>query len=522
MTYVALYCRISKDKNGRTEGVRNQERWGREYAAATWPGLPVRVFVDNNISAAEGDHRPGFEDLREALPRGEIVHLWTVEQSRLERREAEWFRLAAEMDAAGLPEIHTKRDGIVRVRDEVAGIKAVINAGEVRKMKARINDRLATNAARGLPPGSRPFGYRHGINQRGEKTLLINEDEASIIRESAELILAGWSLGSIAANLRSRGVHGPHRVKVRDDDGNVVTEDGTAIEDGGKPVTRASVITNQSVRSWMSSPTIAGRRVHRGVEVGKGNWTPILDENTWRAVDALLKRSRTVHRSDGGTYAIPSVRQTSTGRRYLLTGGIAVCAVCNGLLSASMKQLSRKLANGTRVLWKVAPYYLCNPNLGGKACVGVMGDLLEAYVTEELFKQLDKPAFREALMADTRAILRDSLTTELEAIRGRRGILTRRFVAGELAEVEWDEGRDALATEETRVRDELGKIPVITGVDPGTLKMAWNELTLDEQRHELSRHIQHVRIRRATPGLRGFEPGRVSIDWRWSARPAAG
>jgi DNA invertase Pin-like site-specific DNA recombinase len=119
------------------------------------------VFTDNDISAANGDQRPGYDMLRAAIERAEVAHLWAVEQSRLERREVEWFQLAALLDAAGITELHTNRDGIVRVRDEVAGIKAVLNAGEVRKLKARVNDRLNAIAAEGRPAGSRPFGYRH-------------------------------------------------------------------------------------------------------------------------------------------------------------------------------------------------------------------------------------------------------------------------------------------------------------------------------------------------------------------------
>src|SRR4051794_2083943 len=159
--YVALYCRLSPRPDGSYEGVDVQEKLGRDYAASAWPNLPVEVFSDAGISAANGDHRPEFERFREWLAAGAVAHVWAVEQSRLERREAEWFRLATELDGAGITELHTNRDGIVRVRDEVAGIKAVLAAGEVRKMKRRVNDRLASNAANGEPPGVRPFGYVH-------------------------------------------------------------------------------------------------------------------------------------------------------------------------------------------------------------------------------------------------------------------------------------------------------------------------------------------------------------------------
>src|SRR5271170_5153085 len=133
MSYcVGIYCRLSPRPDGSYEGVDLQERWGRDYAAATWPGVPVRLFADAGLSAAkDGVIRPDYEALRAAVANGEVRHLWTVEQSRLERREVPWFTLAAELEAAGITELHTNRDGIVRVVDVVAGIKAVLNAHEV-------------------------------------------------------------------------------------------------------------------------------------------------------------------------------------------------------------------------------------------------------------------------------------------------------------------------------------------------------------------------------------------------------
>jgi len=68
--YVALYCRISIDRRGRKEGVQAQERWGRQYAAQTWPGMPVKVFSDNDLSAHADDVvRPDYERSREAINR---------------------------------------------------------------------------------------------------------------------------------------------------------------------------------------------------------------------------------------------------------------------------------------------------------------------------------------------------------------------------------------------------------------------------------------------------------------------
>ena len=68
---------------------------------------------------------PAMRHCAQAIAAGDVAHLWCVEQSRLERREVGWFVLAAELVAAGITELHTNRDGIVRVGDDIAGIKAV-------------------------------------------------------------------------------------------------------------------------------------------------------------------------------------------------------------------------------------------------------------------------------------------------------------------------------------------------------------------------------------------------------------
>lgn len=501
--YVALICRISKDKSGRVEGVKNQERWGRDYAARTWPGVPVRVFSDNNLSASDGTERPEFEAFRAALGRGEVAHVWAVEQSRLERREAEWFRLAAELDAAGIVEVHTNRDGIVRVRDEVAGIKAVLNAAEVRKMKRRLRDRNDADAGRGLPQGGRPFGYQQGLTGTGERTLVIVEAEAELIRESAERILAGWSQENIAKDLRARGIHGGHRVKVRDADGQVLTEDGTPVEDGGTPMTRPSRIVGQTIRSWVTSPTVAGQRVHRGVTVGAGNWPAILDPATAAAVRHRLAAPRVVDRIDGGTYPVKAAPQRNA-RRYLLTGGTSLCAVCEAPLIATMKQLRKGQARA---------YYLCHPNRGGKGCIGIGADAFEEYVVARLFAELDKPAFLDAVAADEYGEQRDRITTDLEALDGRRNEMARQRARDEITLSEWQAARAELSDLERTLRAELAATPPPTSnVDIDAAREGWPFMTLDERRDFLGMFVESVTVQRAT--TRGFDENRVSVVWR--------
>jgi site-specific DNA recombinase len=211
-------------------------------------------------------------------------------------------------------------------------------------------------AAQGRPSGSVVFGYRHVKDKSGEKTLEAVPSQAEAIRRAAERVLIGWSLANIAAELTARGLRGAH---------------------GG-------VIAAGQVRKMLTNATVAGHRVHRGRIVGRGVWEPILDEDTWQACKAKLTANRTVRRVGGGSYPVGAAhRGNPVCRRYLLTGGLAVCGVCSAPLVASMKQL--KNMGTTR------PYYLCHPNRGGRACVGINAEDTERYVVAMLFDELDKP-----------------------------------------------------------------------------------------------------------------------------------
>lgn len=484
-----MYCRLSPRPDGSYEGVDLQEGWGREYAASVWPGVPVEVFKDKGISAAKSDHRPDFERLREWVNAGRVAHVWTVEQTRLERREVEWFRLAAELDAAGIDEVHTKRDGIVRVRDEVAGIKAVLAAGEVRKLRKRINDRLAEDAANGVPPGSHVFGYRHSVTTGPDgskiRTYAIEEREAEAIRQAAEWVLTGWSLANIAAQLRARGLRGVH---------------------GGE-------LRPKSVRMMVTVPTVAGHRVHQGRIVGRGNWEPILDEQTWQACKLKLSQPRRVARKDGKSYPITDAhRLNATGRRYLLTGGVAVCGVCEAPLVASV----------IRRRGRPKPYYLCHPAKArpngepGRACVAIIGLTLEEYVMDRLWAELDRPEFLRAIATDVHAERRASITADLEELDRQRGLLAKLWsTPGQLTDTEWQSARQGISENEVKLRNDLAELPPPRiGINITEARTAWPNMTLDEKREFIRLFVHKVTITRARPGTARFDPERVNIFWQ--------
>lgn len=443
--HVALYCRLSPRPDGSYEGVDLQEKWGREYAASTWPGVPVADAL-----VAEDLDSPHVSDPAGGHP------------------FAEPLVLGGELEPLGL------------VRDEVAGIKAVLAAGEVRKLRKRTNDRLAEIAAEGRPAGGRTFGYEHALDDEGRKTLRIVADQAEILRDAADKILAGWSLSNVAAELTSRGVRGAN----------------------------GAVINYGTLRRMVTNPTVAGYRVYQGEIVGRGVWKPILDEQTWQLVRAKLTKPRTVQTRNGGAYDISGdqfgAHSTRSRRRFLLTGGIAICGECG---DRPTMHAQRRKVNGRRL----AAIYTCTARYD----IGIMADPLEQYVAERLLDEIERPEFLQAVADNDQSDRRKAILDALAAAERQRDELAQLWATpGELTASEWRSARNALAEQESALRRELAELPApMVSVDMSEVRESWPDMTLDERREMVELFIRHVVVHRAKPGAKAFDPARVEIEW---------
>jgi site-specific DNA recombinase len=203
--------------------------------------------------------------------------------------------------------------------------------------------RKLSDAADGKPAigGHRPFGYRLG--QGG--TLILLPDEASLIREASQRLLAGDTLGGICREWQLRG------------------------------------ITTPTGRPWMPTPlrnslkriALTGYRNHPVAGPKRGTWPAILPKEEWDRLQLVLDNpSRLNH---GRVNA----------RSYLLTG-LVYCALCDQPLRGSLRE------GGSRT-------YSCRKAVGFRGCGRIRrrADSLEVEVIERVLYRLDSPHVRAAL-----------------------------------------------------------------------------------------------------------------------------
>lgn len=524
MGWLFIYCRISADQQGRAEGVQAQEKWGRAYAVEHWPGVPIKVFADNDLSAAKEDvHRPQFEKMREAIRRGECAQLWVVEQSRLTRIKTVWFEFAAELVRAGITKVHTRRNGIVDVDDVVSDILAVLDANEIKKLRKRLLDKQGELAAQGRPGGRLGYGYRqirytkeearrlhewqerrHQANirgtdmrqwkeanprpgggapildEQGRKSAEIVPEEAKAIQECARRLLDGWGIKALATWLNDQGLRGKH---------------------GGRFVAT-------SVADFLTAPCVAGLRVHHGEIVGKATWEPILDEATWRAVCAVINARRKPRRR--------------SRRTYLLTGYRAFCT-CDKPMQAG--------PSGDYA------YYRCDPHVtDGCGLASIDAPTLEKHVAVQLFKHLDELNAAGMLPQGQNTERRTEIVNELQGLEARRGELAEMWTTKKITTEQFGIMNAGLTEEQNTLERELAGMPEPTGqTNAEDLRAAWPEMTLDEKRKCVDDCIERITIRPEARNLRhktkrvsqvdvarlaGVSQGFVSLVIRGTAKSA--
>jgi DNA invertase Pin-like site-specific DNA recombinase len=275
---VALYARISKDRNGEQTGVSRQLDECRDLVTRRgW--TVVAEHVDNDISAYNGKRRPGYLALLEDLRNGEADAIVCWHPDRLTRnpRELEDLldviesrRLAVATVQAGDVDLSTS-SGRAVARTLVAWAKH-----ESEHKGARQQAAIADAAKRGERHGFVPYGWR-------------SEAEAEVVREVVARLLAGSSLRSIMLDLNARGVS----------------------------TVRGGQWSGKQVRQLALRPSNAGLRTHNGAVVAAGDWPALVSADDHERVVRLLTD--------------PARRTVQHGRKHVLSG-IARCGKCGGAL----------------------------------------------------------------------------------------------------------------------------------------------------------------------------------------------
>jgi DNA invertase Pin-like site-specific DNA recombinase len=450
----AIYCRISRDPTRDELGVKRQQK-ACEALCESKGWHVSAVFTDDDRSAYSGKKRPAYLEMLERLASGEFDRLvaWHPDRFTRSTRELEDLIDAINNAKAQVATVQTGAYDLTTPSGRMnARLVGTVARYESEHKSERIKAKALELAERGVVGGggTRPFGFE-------DDRITINKAEAKVVRQAARDIVNGRTLRAVVADLN---------------DGGVTTPTGAPW--------RSNVL-----KRILTAPRIAGKRQHRGEVIGKAVWKPILDDTTWHRVRAILLD--------------PERKKGGQPRRYLLTGGIAVCGKCGANLVARPRQDKQRC-------------YVCasGPNFDGCGGIRALAEPFERFVLEMVAGALDAGAL-DVVQGDESED--EEHVEEVRRLEADLDALADDLVAGVI-------GREAFAKASARIEARLTDVRrVIAAAAPQRsvqldADVDLGDVDLDRQRAIVSAVVDRVIVK---PGLRGrnrFDPDRFEIAWR--------
>jgi site-specific DNA recombinase len=466
----ALYARISKDRTGAGLGVDRQEVDCRELAERLG-AVVVEVFTDNDLSAYSGKPRPAYRRLLAAVRVGgvDVVLCWHTD--RLHRSPVELEEWISACEPHGVA-VHTVKAGPLdlatpsgrMVARQLGSVARYEVEHAIERQRAAKAQAAAAGRWRG---GRRPYGYEaDGVT--------IRDDEATIVVEATERVLAGESLHSVTRNLNARSV----------------------------PTSTGGQWKPPALRDVLLRARNAGLVEHNGTEVGPADWPALVDPATWRNLRRLLT-------ADGR-------RPPRSADERWLGSGLFLCGVCaDGTTMLSARSRSRG-RGATQV-----PAYRCR---GGSHLTRVAAPLDE-YVTAVVLERLSRPDARLLLTPEDRRVDVEALRARRADVTGRQTELAELFAQGAITGPQLAAATRTLQTEGETLDTEIDAVtassPLAGFADAQDVRAAWDAATVG-RRKAVVRALMEVTLMPAAkgrpagwrPGDGYFDPRFVTIEWK--------
>jgi len=448
MPRAAIYTRISRDSlvGGVAQaGVERQEADCR--ALADSHGFEVvEVHSDNDLSAYSGRRRPGYEALLASIEGGRIDVVLVWHTDRLYRRVSTLMDYISACKPNGVRTFAVMAGEIALDTPTGEATAVTIAAWSQHESAMKGKRQTAANAQRARQGKSVSSGRVFGYETDG-KTLRSVEAEA--VQRAYQAIIDGISLASICRQWNDAGLLTSRKSRTWD-----------------------STLLSQLLRS----PRYAGLKAYdpRGVRDAKkrghsliynedgtpvrGKWEPVVDEDTWRAAQAVL--------------ADPARRWAHPPQ--LLLSGVALCGVCGAVMHSGG---TRKSANGEQRRIR------CSAKAGHAYRESAP---IEEFVTRVILEYLRRPGILQALtasddLADSAAATRQQLAD----LQVRSDSLVGLLVEGVMSEQQFRDGQARLQEKMAELESRLPSTVSRTAVriaSASAPEEVWGQLSDDERR----------------------------------------
>ena len=316
---IAIYARKSVEKEG-SKSTKEQSLRGKDLAKKL--KMPFEVYIDEGISGTwDISKRPEFSRMLDDIDDGKIKVVYAYHNDRIERNpQTRYF--FNDLLRKNEVKLYTDNGEVDLYNDEqemLGDMMSVMSKYYVRTTKRRVKNSVARNISEGKIHGILAYGYMCGEN----KTMVINPEEAEVVKLIYKLSLEGNGYINIAKELTARRI--PTRYAILKDGGiqstgtykikNIYTGEVVVKEKGSAPWQQASI------RGIFYNELNKGIRRHSDIYLKVPQLT-IIDETTWNKTNRRLKANE-------------KPRGKDSNHKYLLNG-VVFCGTCEKRLTGRM------------------------------------------------------------------------------------------------------------------------------------------------------------------------------------------
>lgn len=465
---VVIYARISLDATGEGQAVARQVEACQKLAESRgW--TVVAVESDNSISAYTGTTRPAWERVLRMIERREVdvVMAWAVDRLTRSLMDLERLIVLAEERGIGIATVTGDLDLTTDTGRMVARILAAVARAEVERKGARQRAANEQRARAGsIAWTRRPFGFKKDGTEQTR--------EAEALRRAYLDVLLGKPINAIAREWNQAGIK-------------------TTI--GGQ-------WSASTVRQLLLAPRNAGLRTHNGVEVADGQWDAVVELDTFRTVERMLKDPKPGASAGGG-------------KGYSLLRGMLRCSECG----ATMTRTKRR----DYALYACVSKTAKAQRSGG--CQTHRAEWLDAYVEERvrdaLDTQLGMDLWAPEMPKDELLDLEAELVVVNEKLKGLAEDYALDLMTREQFRAATEKARERREGLEVRLQAARGSGRLAgLGASPSEVAGRWADLTTDQKRLLIEALVDvpivcHPRGK-LWPGnpTSVYDPSKIDMTWR--------
>ena len=275
VSYIRVSTREQAQRGGSEEGFSlPAQREANKRKAQSMGALVVKEFADRGESARSAN-RPELQKMLAYLKEdGGIDYVIVHKLDRLARNRADDVEINRAFEEAGVRLVSTSENidqtpgGML-----LHGIMSSIAEFYSRNLANEVMKGMGEKARNGGTLGKAPLGYLNvrakDENGREVRTIALDEERAPLIRLAfTEYATGQWTTKKLAAHLHSHGL--------------------TTIPTAHKP---AKAVSGAQLHRMLRHPYYKGTISFQGVEY-PGAHEPLVDEETWRHVQAMLDSHR--------------------------------------------------------------------------------------------------------------------------------------------------------------------------------------------------------------------------------------